>query len=67
MLSMLEHHSNIVPWQMAAERVGDPEHLFGVGVDGGVQVDFVLLAHGYFSWSAAESLWPHVGATPDLT
>lgn len=22
MLSMLEHHSNIVPWQMAAERVG---------------------------------------------
>ncbi len=22
MLSMLEHHSNIVPWQMVAERLG---------------------------------------------
>jgi len=56
LLSMLEHHSNIVPWQMAAERVGAAIDVVPLTVDGRIDLDameamirpehrFVALAH----------------------
>ena len=56
LLSQLEHHSNIVPWQMAAERVGAAIDVVGLTPDGRIDLDamaavltdrhkFVALAH----------------------
>ncbi len=56
MLSMLEHHSNIVPWQMAAERVGaaidviplTPDHRIDLDAMGSMLTErhkLVALAH----------------------
>jgi len=56
LLSALEHHSNIVPWQMAAERVGAAIDVVPLTPDGRVDLDameamirpehrFVALAH----------------------
>jgi cysteine desulfurase/selenocysteine lyase len=39
MLSMLEHHSNIVPWQMAAERVGAAIDVVPLTHDGQIDLD----------------------------
>ena len=39
MLSMLEHHSNIVPWQMAAERVGAAIDVVPLTPDGRIDLD----------------------------
>ncbi|KQR84185.1 aminotransferase class V-fold PLP-dependent enzyme [Sphingomonas sp. Leaf343] len=39
MLSMLEHHSNIVPWQMAAERVGAAIDVAPLTSDGRIDLD----------------------------
>ncbi|MFZ3485171.1 cysteine desulfurase [Sphingomonas sp. 3-13AW] len=39
LLSMLEHHSNIVPWQMVAERVGAAIDVVPLTVDGRVDLD----------------------------
>jgi cysteine desulfurase/selenocysteine lyase len=39
MLSMLEHHSNIVPWQMAAERVGAAIDVVPLTDDGRIDLD----------------------------
>ncbi|SFP72704.1 aminotransferase class V-fold PLP-dependent enzyme [Sphingomonas rubra] len=39
MLSMLEHHSNIVPWQMAAERVGAAIDVVPLTHDGRIDLD----------------------------
>jgi cysteine desulfurase/selenocysteine lyase len=39
MLSMLEHHSNIVPWQMAAERVGAAIDVAPLTADGRIDLD----------------------------
>ena len=38
MLSMLEHHSNIVPWQMAAERVGAAIDVVPLTADGAIDL-----------------------------
>ena len=38
MLSMLEHHSNIVPWQMAAERVGAGIDVVPLTADGAIDL-----------------------------
>ena len=38
MLSMLEHHSNIVPWQMAAERVGVAIDVVPLTPDGAIDL-----------------------------
>ena len=38
MLSMLEHHSNIVPWQMAAERVGAGVDVVPLTADGAIDL-----------------------------
>ncbi len=56
LLSMLEHHSNIVPWQMAAEAVGAAIDVATLTADGCIDLDaiesmlterhkFVALAH----------------------
>ena len=56
LLSMLEHHSNIVPWQMAAEAVGAAVDVAPLTADGCIDLDaiesmlterhkFVALAH----------------------
>jgi len=56
LLSALEHHSNIVPWQMAAERVGAAIDVLPLTPDGRIDLDameaiirpehrFVALAH----------------------
>jgi cysteine desulfurase/selenocysteine lyase len=39
MLSMLEHHSNIVPWQMAAERVGAAIDVIPLTADHRIDLD----------------------------
>ncbi len=39
MLSMLEHHSNIVPWQMAAERIGAAIDVAPLTSDGRIDLD----------------------------
>ena len=39
LLSMLEHHSNIVPWQMVAERVGAAIDVVPLTVDGRIDLD----------------------------
>ena len=39
MLSMLEHHSNIVPWQMAAEKVGAAIDVCPLTADGRIDLD----------------------------
>ncbi|MBB4617118.1 SufS family cysteine desulfurase [Sphingomonas abaci] len=39
LLSMLEHHSNIVPWQMAAERVGAAIDVVPLTTDGRIDLD----------------------------
>ncbi|WP_174291299.1 cysteine desulfurase [Sphingomonas bacterium] len=39
LLSMLEHHSNIVPWQMAAERVGAAIDVVPLTQDGRIDLD----------------------------
>ncbi len=39
MLSMLEHHSNIVPWQMIAERVGAAIDVAPLTADGRIDLD----------------------------
>ena len=39
MLSMLEHHSNIVPWQMLAERVGAQIDVAPLTADGRIDLD----------------------------
>jgi cysteine desulfurase/selenocysteine lyase len=39
MLSMLEHHSNIVPWQMAAERVGAAIDVLPLTADHRIDLD----------------------------
>ena len=39
MLSMLEHHSNIVPWQMAAEKVGAAIDVCPLTHDGRIDLD----------------------------
>ena len=39
MLSMLEHHSNIVPWQMAAEKVGAAIDVCPLTPDGRIDLD----------------------------
>ena len=39
MLSMLEHHSNIVPWQMAAEKVGAAIDVVPLTDDGRIDLD----------------------------
>ena len=41
LLSMLEHHSNIVPWQMAAERVGAAIDVAPLTHDGRIDLDAV--------------------------
>lgn len=41
LLSMLEHHSNIVPWQMAAERVGAAIDVAPLTPDGRIDLDAV--------------------------
>jgi cysteine desulfurase/selenocysteine lyase len=44
MLSQLEHHSNIVPWQMLAEKVGAHIDVCPLTVDGQIDLDW-LEAH----------------------
>ena len=39
LLSLLEHHSNIVPWQMAAERVGAAIDVVPLTPDGRIDLD----------------------------
>ena len=39
LLSMLEHHSNIVPWQMVAERVGAAIDVVPLTADGRIDLD----------------------------
>ncbi|WP_174297860.1 cysteine desulfurase [Sphingomonas bacterium] len=39
LLSMLEHHSNIVPWQMAAQRVGAAIDVLPLTHEGGIDLD----------------------------
>jgi cysteine desulfurase/selenocysteine lyase len=39
LLSMLEHHSNIVPWQMVAERVGAAIDVVPLTTDGRIDLD----------------------------
>jgi cysteine desulfurase/selenocysteine lyase len=39
LLSMLEHHSNIVPWQMVAERVGAAIDVVPLTIDGRINLD----------------------------
>ena len=39
LLSMLEHHSNIVPWQMAAERLGVAIDVAPLTADGRIDLD----------------------------
>ena len=39
LLSMLEHHSNIVPWQIAAERVGAQIDVVPLTADGRIDLD----------------------------
>jgi cysteine desulfurase/selenocysteine lyase len=39
MLSMLEHHSNIVPWQMVAQRVGAAIDVVPLTADGRIDLD----------------------------
>ncbi|MGI4733485.1 MAG: cysteine desulfurase [Janthinobacterium lividum] len=39
LLSMLEHHSNIVPWQMAAQRVGAAVDVLPLTHDGRIDLD----------------------------
>ncbi len=39
LLSMLEHHSNIVPWQMLAERVGAQIDVVPLTADGRIDLD----------------------------
>ncbi|TPG14459.1 cysteine desulfurase [Sphingomonas oligophenolica] len=39
MLSMLEHHSNIVPWQMAAERIGAAIDVIPLTTDQRIDLD----------------------------
>jgi cysteine desulfurase/selenocysteine lyase len=39
LLSMLEHHSNIVPWQMVAERVGAAIDVVPLTIDGRIDLD----------------------------
>ncbi|MBH9536525.1 cysteine desulfurase [Novosphingopyxis sp. YJ-S2-01] len=41
MLSVLEHHSNIVPWQMLAERVGTTIDVAPLTEDGHIDLDWV--------------------------
>ena len=41
LLSMLEHHSNIVPWQMAAARVGAAIDVAPLTADGRIDLDAV--------------------------
>ena len=41
MLSQLEHHSNIVPWQMLAERVGAEIDVAPLTADGQIDLDWV--------------------------
>ena len=41
MLSVLEHHSNIVPWQMLAERVGATIDVAPLTEDGHIDLDWV--------------------------
>ncbi len=41
LLSQLEHHSNIVPWQMAAEKVGAHIDVAPLDADGGIDLDAV--------------------------
>jgi cysteine desulfurase/selenocysteine lyase len=41
-VSTLEHHSNIVPWQLAAERTGAKIHPIPITDDGEIQLDAYL-------------------------
>ena len=41
MLSQLEHHSNIVPWQMLAERVGAEIDVAPLTADGQIDLDWI--------------------------
>jgi cysteine desulfurase/selenocysteine lyase len=41
MLSMLEHHSNIVPWQMLAERIGAHIDVAPLTADGRIDLDAI--------------------------
>ena len=41
MLSQLEHHSNIVPWQMLAERVGAQIDVAPLTADGQIDLDWI--------------------------
>ncbi|MFV1919013.1 cysteine desulfurase [Sphingomonas sp. MJ1 (PH-R8)] len=41
LLSMLEHHSNIVPWQMVAERVGAAIDVVPLTADGRIDLDMM--------------------------
>ncbi|MEP3225325.1 MAG: SufS family cysteine desulfurase [Parasphingorhabdus sp.] len=41
MLSQLEHHSNIVPWQMLAERVGAHIDVAPLTADGQIDLDWI--------------------------
>ena len=41
MLSQLEHHSNIVPWQMLAERVGAHIDVAPLTIDGQIDLDWI--------------------------
>lgn len=41
MISYLEHHSNIVPWQMLCERTGAKLKVIPIDSDGVLQIDFV--------------------------
>jgi len=41
MLSQLEHHSNIVPWQMLAERVGADIDVAPLTADGQIDLDWI--------------------------
>jgi cysteine desulfurase/selenocysteine lyase len=38
-ISVMEHHSNIVPWQLLAQRTGATLRWFGLGADGRLDLD----------------------------
>ena len=46
LLSTLEHHSNIVPWQMVAERVGAKIDVVPITPDGRIDIDRMALVCG---------------------
>ena len=56
MLSVLEHHSNIVPWQLAAERAGAKIDVVPLTADG--RTDLVLGNLGRNSYIRASAEEP---------